>query len=137
MALQLSTNPLREGLVRERVADPAVFVLFGGAGDLSRRKLMPALFSLYCEGLLPNGFAIIGLGRRDYGDDGYRNEMRDAVEKSGLIHEESCSWDTFAEGISYVTVDYDNPDNYSRIADKLQWADQQRGTSGNRLFYLA
>jgi glucose-6-phosphate 1-dehydrogenase len=137
MPLPVHTNPLREGLPRQRVADPCAIVIFGGTGDLTHRKLMPALFSLYCQGLLPNGFAVIGVGRSQYSDDEYREEFRRTLAESGALDEFPCAWEDFAAALAYVSADFSDPQAYGGIAKKLQWADDNRGASGNRLIYLA
>jgi glucose-6-phosphate 1-dehydrogenase len=137
MALTLESNPLREGLARQRVADPCAFVIFGGTGDLAHKKLVPALFSLSCQGLLPSGFAMIGVGRRDRTDKEHSEDLRKSVEKAGLFREGSCAWENFEPVIKYASVDYNDLSSYKKIADAVNWADEHCGTSGNRLFYLS
>ena len=137
MSLKLDTNPLREAPGRRNVADPCTFVILGATGNLTQRKLMPALFSLNCQGLLPYGFAIVGLALDDLTEEQYREKMHGAVEKSGRLGELSCVWDDFAAGMRYVSANYDDLDGYKRLAEMLEWADKERGTSGNRLIYLA
>jgi glucose-6-phosphate 1-dehydrogenase len=137
MPLSLETNPLRQGLPREALADPCAFVIFGASGDLTKRKLMPALFSLYCQGMLSQGFAVIGFARTDYTDEQFREQMRQAVERSGQLEVGSCAWEDFASCLTYVSADYDNPEAYRQIGDRLAWSDKEHGTSGNRLIYLA
>jgi glucose-6-phosphate 1-dehydrogenase len=137
MSLLLETNPLREGLPREQVVDPFVLILFGATGDLTRRKLMPALFSLYCQGLLPAGFAVIGVARSRYSDDEYRDHIHSALQESGALGQTKCAWEDFAAGLHYVSGDYDHPEVYQRLLDKSEAIDKERGTTGNRLFYLA
>ena len=137
MALTLDTNPLREGLITKTAADPCAFVILGATGSLTQRKLMPALFSLNCYGLLPYGFAVVGLALNDYTEEEYRNLMRQAVEKSGKLGELSCVWDDFAAGMRYVSANYDDIEGYKKLAEMLKWADEERGTSGNRIIYLA
>src|SRR5690242_17975473 len=102
MPISLETNPLRQGLVREQAADPCSFVILGATGDLSQRKLMPALYSLYCQGLLPQGFAIIGMALENYDDEGYRKFIHEAIDRAGEIASPACSWENFAAGIRYV-----------------------------------
>ena len=87
----LETNPLREGLI-EHMAEPCAIVIFGASGSLTQRKLMPALFSLACYGLLPPGLAIIGVALNKYSEDEFRELMRQSVEKAGLLGEGSCAW---------------------------------------------
>jgi glucose-6-phosphate 1-dehydrogenase len=75
-------NPLRVGLRLSDVPGPCALVIFGGSGDLAHRKLVPALYNLALRGLLPAGFAVVGIGRSDYGgDEGYRESMRESVAK--------------------------------------------------------
>jgi glucose-6-phosphate 1-dehydrogenase len=78
---------------------------------------MPALFSLYCQGLLPNGFAIIGLGRSEFTDESYREEMRKAVEASGRLSELSCAWEDFAAAMTYVTGNYNDSEAYKQLQE--------------------
>src|ERR671912_2118630 len=80
-ATQPLENPLREGLRLERVPDPASFVLFGATGDLAHRKVVPALFQLWRTHLLPHEFTIVAVGRREYSDEAFRQELRDSVGK--------------------------------------------------------
>src|SRR2546426_12667334 len=77
----LATNPLREGLEQERVPDASCLVIFGASGDLTQRKLIPALYSLAQDGLLPTGQTIIGFSRRNYTDDELRIAIRDSCDK--------------------------------------------------------
>ena len=133
----LEANPLREGLIRKKVAEPSAFVIFGASGSLTQRKLMPALFSLACYGMLPPGLAIIGVALNDFTDDQFRELMRQAVEKAGLLGEGSCAWENFAPDLRYLQADFDDPNSFKKLADLLDWADKSHGTSGNRLFHLA
>jgi glucose-6-phosphate 1-dehydrogenase len=137
VALVLDTNPLREALMRQKVADPCAVVIFGGRGDLAHRKLMPALFSLSCQGLLPSGFAVIGIGRKDIPDEEHRRDLEKSVEQAGLLGTGSCAWEDFAAGLKYVSADHTDLEDYQKISEALDWADETRSTSGNRLFYLA
>ncbi len=137
MPLLLDTNPLREGLPTERVAEPCAVVIFGGTGDLSHRKMMPALFSLYCKGLLPAGFAIIGVGRRARSEDDFRESVRASLEMAQVLGPGSCAWEDFAAAIKYVAADHTAPEDYQGISEALTWADTERGAAGNRLIYLA
>lgn len=137
MPISLDTNPLRLGLTREQVAEPCVFAIIGGTGDLAQRKLMPALFSLYCQGLLPQGFAIIGMALSNYSDDEYRELMRQAVERAGGMAGPACAWENFASGIRYITADFTNPNAYKQLVEMNDWATRERGTSGNIIVYMA
>ncbi len=79
MAQPMTLNPLRRGLVEDKTSDACAVVIFGASGDLTRRKLMPALYNLAASRLLPGGFAVVGVARREKTDEAFRSEMREAV----------------------------------------------------------
>src|SRR6266508_1160114 len=131
-------NPLNWGLEAQRVPRPCAMVIFGATGDLNRRKLMPALYRLSAQRQLPAGFTVIGVGRRDIGDDQFRRMMHDAlIEHKVMRSGEDPLWLSFAQGIRYVQSGLDDPAGYEHIAAALADADTTRGTGGNRLYYLA
>ncbi|HEX5825972.1 MAG TPA: glucose-6-phosphate dehydrogenase [Candidatus Limnocylindrales bacterium] len=131
-------NPLREGLRLERVPDPAVFVLFGATGDLAHRKVVPALFQLWRTHLLPHEFTIVAVGRREYSDDAFRQELKEAVEKHSRVQPvDRETWDDLAKRIVYHRGDFGDPSMYQSLAERLEGLDETSGTRGNRLFYLA
>lgn len=136
MTLALAPNPLRAGLRLQRVPEPAVLVIFGGTGDLTSRKLMPALYDLARQRLLPAAFAVVGTGRGDLSSGQYRAQMREAVashSRSRPLNEDV--WESFAERIAYVPVGTDA--GYADLRQSLERYDEHLGTAGNRLFYLA
>ncbi len=113
-------------------------VIFGGSGDLTRRKLVPALYNLSRERHIPGGFTILGLSRSPMGDEDYRRRLLEWVDKSEEgIHSDSASWDPFSQGIHYLATDFHDPATYPRIKASLLQFDRERGTSGNRIYYLA
>jgi glucose-6-phosphate 1-dehydrogenase len=119
-----------------RVPGPLAMVIFGGTGDLSRRKLVPALFRLHCESLLPEEFALVGAAMEKYSDDEYRALLREAVV--GEVEGDSLeNWDRFAEHLFYVHADFGDPAEFLKLKDRLQGLDAEKGTGGNRLYYLA
>ena len=131
-------NPLRAGLRLERAAGPCAFVIFGATGDLAKRKLIPALFRLVQQHLLPAEFAVVGLGRTQMPDEEFRSRMREALLESfedGGLDEEV--WQSFARAMRFLTSDVRNPEDYRRLAALLEEVDRERGTAGNRLFYLS
>src|SRR6266511_2771543 len=132
-----TTNPLRAGLRMQRTPEPATMVIFGATGDLTHRKLVPALYNLQRERLLPPGFNVIGFARRDWSDDFFRNSLLKDARQHSRSGVEDTLWQSFAEGISYVQASFDDPAGYTTLSQKLNELDQQRGASGNRLFYLA
>ena len=138
MAVMTVENPLRAGMRLERTPDPCTMVIFGATGDLTRRKLMPALYSLWREHLLPGGFSVIGFSRTPMSDDQFREDMKSAVKEFGNDGQvETAEWDSFAEGLFYIPALADRPDEYHHLATLLDDVDKRRGTGGNRLFYLA
>jgi len=129
-------NPLREGLRLARTPEPATLVLFGGSGDLAGRKLLPALYNLALQRLLPASFAVVGAARRPQSDEAFRAELHDAVtqfSRTKPINEEV--WGSFAQNIRFVAT----PDDagYDALRETLDKVDSDLGTNGNRLFYLA
>ncbi|HSP33881.1 MAG TPA: glucose-6-phosphate dehydrogenase [Thermoanaerobaculia bacterium] len=134
----LETNPLREGLDQERVPDASALVIFGASGDLTQRKLIPALYSLAHDGLLPAGQTIIGFARPDYTDDAFRVAMREACDKYSRTRPvDPAVWDNFAKGLFYVRGDFSEPEAYVRLRRKIEECDRSRGTGGRRLYYFA
>ena len=129
-------NPLRASLPRTRVPDPCTIVLFGATGDLTHRKLAPALYRMAAEGQLPAEFAIIGFARREWNDQTLRDELRKSLEPAGLPGFEA-SWPSFADHILFSPGTFDDPAAYQKLKETLERADQSHGTKGNRLFYLA
>ena len=134
----VAENPLRAGMRLERTAEPCAVVIFGASGDLARRKLIPALYRLVQERLLPAEFAIVGLGRSPMSDEEFREKMKAAVvefSESKSVDEEI--WRSFAEGMQFLPSNIDRPECYGELAKRLEQVDQERGTQGNRLFYLS
>lgn len=131
-------NPLRPAVAGTRVPDPCVMVIFGGTGDLSRRKLIPALASLSREGHLPAGFSVVGIGRNPKSHEAYRNELREAVS-SHSRHGPGGEGDfaALSEGIWYQAGDIGDPELYRSLRTLLDEIDRTRGTAGNRILYLA
>ena len=106
-------NPLREGVRLERTAEPCAVVIFGASGDLAKRKLIPALYRLVQERLLPAEFAIIGLGRTPMTDDEFREKMKAAVvEFSEAKRVDEEVWQSFAQGIRFLPSDIGKPECY-------------------------
>jgi len=131
-------NPLREGLRLERTAEPCTVIIFGASGDLTKRKLVPALYRLSQEKLLPAEFAVVGFSRSAMSHDDFRSKMKDGVitfSEAKRVDEEV--WRSFAQGIFYVPGDINNPDAYRRLSELLDQIDRERGTAGNRVFYLS
>ena len=99
-------NPLLEGLTLRRRPDPCILVIFGASGDLTSRKLMPALYSLAYRRLLPEKFAVVGAARSDEGDDEFRERMKQAVQEHARDPFREDVWETLASGMHYATLDF-------------------------------
>lgn len=130
-------NPLRVGLRSRRVPEPLALVIFGITGDLTRRKLLPALFRLYGEGVLPSGFSMVGVARRDWTHDECGRMVREALEEHLGEPLGERLWDGFAAGIRFCPGEFGDAQTYERLRDGLRAVDQERVHTGNRLFYLA
>jgi glucose-6-phosphate 1-dehydrogenase len=131
-------NPLREGLRLERMPEPCTMVICGATGDLTERKLAPALYNLMLGGFLPPEFTVVCFARRDWSDQQLRDHFREAVDEYSRNRPvKPAIWDSFAQGIEYHHGDLKDPAAYAELARRLDRIDRDRGTSGNRLFYLA
>jgi len=131
-------NPLREGLRLERVPDPVIFVLFGATGDLAHRKVFPALYQLWRTRLLPHEFSVVAVGRRPYTDEAFREEIRATLDRfCRVLPLDREEWDELSERIVYHRGDFADPATYNGLAVRLDQLDVERGTRGNRIFYLA
>jgi glucose-6-phosphate 1-dehydrogenase len=129
---------MRSGMRMERTAEPCTVIIFGASGDLAKRKLIPALYRLVQERLLPAEFAIVGLGRTAMTDDEFRDKMKASVlEFSEAKHVDEEIWHSFAQGIHFLPSNIDKPECYSVLSEMLDKVDAERGTQGNRLFYLS
>ncbi|HXX62107.1 MAG TPA: glucose-6-phosphate dehydrogenase [Candidatus Sulfotelmatobacter sp.] len=132
-----TANALRAGLRLEKVPDPCAIIIFGGTGDLSHRKILPALYNLTRAGLLPAEQTIVSFARRPYSDDAYRTEMAEAVTEFSRVPVEQALWHDFATGIFYQSGDFTDLAAYKALEARLEALDAERGTRGNRLFYVA
>jgi glucose-6-phosphate 1-dehydrogenase len=128
-------NPLRVGLRRDRGAEPCTVVIFGASGDVTRRKLVPALYNLHLDRLLPTGFAVVGVARREMSDDAFIETLRGGTQEHSRRESSEETWREIASGLSYVTAA--GEEDYRKLAAHLDRLDRERGTCGNRLFYLA
>lgn len=132
------TNPLEERSRQHKVADPCVLVIFGATGDLTARKLIPALYNLTQDGQLPAHFACVGFARRDKSHDMFREEMHDAVTQFSRTKPiDPNLWQTFSEQLFYHRSEFDQQEGYEKLREFLQQLDLQFGTKGNRVYYLS
>jgi glucose-6-phosphate 1-dehydrogenase len=130
-------NPLEEGLLLRRTPDPCALVIFGASGDLTHKKLMPALYSLMFRRLLPARFAIVGVARTDGDDDAFRSDMKDAVQKHARDEFREDVWDQLAQNMHYVATDFADDAGENALQDLLTKLDEERTLGGNRVYYLA
>jgi glucose-6-phosphate 1-dehydrogenase len=130
-------NPLLEGLRLRRTPEPCALVIFGASGDLTQRKLMPALYSLAFRRLLPDNFAVVGVARSEETIEAFRERMREAVEKHARDEFREDVWNPLAEALSYLATDFADPEGEDRLAAHLTELDETRGTAGNRVYYFA
>jgi glucose-6-phosphate 1-dehydrogenase len=128
------TNPLREESVTLKAADPCTIIVFGATGDLTHRKLIPALFRLSKQKLLHPRSAIVGFARRDFTTEAFRDEMRRAVEPTGPA---TADWDRFAEMLYYVPGVFEDHEAFRSLGKLLGEIEEKRGIPGNRIFYFA
>ncbi|MCS6800089.1 MAG: glucose-6-phosphate dehydrogenase [Myxococcota bacterium] len=131
-------NPLREELEDDRLPPPCTMVIFGASGDLTARKLVPALYTLWKERWLPPAFAIVGVARRDESDDAFRARMREACTRFARARPvDTADWDAFAAALFYHAADFDDPRGYVSLAARLDRIERARGTGGDRIYYLS
>jgi glucose-6-phosphate 1-dehydrogenase len=133
-----AVNPLREGLRLGRMPEPCTMVICGATGDLTERKLGPALYNLLLGGFLPPEFTVVGMARREMSDEQFRAHLRDGVDRYSRNRPiKESIWDSFGQGIFYHHGSFDDATAWRDLAGLLDRIDRDRGTAGNRLFYLA
>ena len=116
----------------------SVIFIFGGSGDLNKRKLAPALFNLYLDSWMPEKFSIVGLGRTPYSNDHFRDHLLESVQEfSRRKNEPESLWNEFAQYISYLEMDAEDAASYSKISDYVKELEQKWGEHPNVIFYLA
>ncbi len=136
--LDEAANPFREGFASDRVPAPCVVVIFGAAGDLTKRKLVPALYNLAVSRLLPAGFSVVGVGRATLTDEAFRASQRESLAKfSRRKPVDEVVWNDFAQGMSFVAGTFEDPATFTALRERLDELDRARGTRGNRVFYLS
>src|ERR1700678_4169195 len=120
----------------ERIPEPGILVIFGASGDLTKRKLLPALFHLSQNNLLPANFSIVGVARRPLGEE-CAADMRDGILQFGGVQTDDPKLDDFVKQISYFPLNFDDPASYAGLKAELERIDAEKGLGGDRLFYLA
>lgn len=126
----------RQLVIPERRPDPCALVIFGASGDLTRRKLVPALWHLRQQGLLPQAFILLGVARRELDDESFRAQMRQALDET-VDSRDAEQMDAFLQQLFYVQGDYGDSGAYEILRDRLEGLEPEWGTGGNRCFYCA
>ena len=129
-----SSSSSESQLPEVQIEDSQTVVIFGGTGDLTRRKLLPALFAMEAEGRLPESLRIVAFGRREYTNESFREEMKDEVTKFRRIEGEKGDLDRFIERVDYFKGNLDEEDSFVRLGEELSEADKY---PPNRVFYLS
>jgi glucose-6-phosphate 1-dehydrogenase len=137
MSEEHPTNPLREGLSTKAVPQPCAVVIFGATGDLTHRKLVPALYNIAADGELPPAVAVVGFARRPKTDEEFRQEMEEATRKFSRQTVRDEIWAGFAKSLFYHQSEFGDEEGYKKLAERLDKLDAESGTRGNRLFYFA
>lgn len=117
--------------------DPQVVVIFGASGDLTRRKLLPALYHLFVENMLPEGFAVVGYSRSGLSDEDFRAQAREALERFARCSVDAEEWSEFARRLSYVSGGFDGSNAMDHLRGHLDAVDRRHRTQGGRLYYAA
>lgn len=134
-----TTNLLRdpEDQRLNRIAGPSALVIFGVTGDLSRKKLMPAVYDLANRGLLPPGFALVGFARRDWEDQDFAAVVREAVEQHARTPFREETWQQLLRGIRFVSGEFGDDEAFAQLRRTVEELDVERGTMGNHAYYLS
>src|SRR5947209_8199068 len=132
-------NPLRDPRDRRlpRVPDPCALVVFGVTGDLSRKKLIPAIYDLANRGLLPPGFVLLGFARRDWGVGEFESLARESAEQHSRTEFRPDVWKRIADSLCFLPGSFDDDDAFDSLAAKLVELEQTHGINGNAAFYLS
>jgi glucose-6-phosphate 1-dehydrogenase len=130
-------NPFQDTLIQHHRAEPCTLVIFGATGDLTHRKLIPALYNIAVGGDLPPQFKVVGFARRDKSDDVFREELRVANAKHSRQGHSEELWESFSKSIHYHRSEFEDTEGYQALGKLLDDFDEERGTVANRLFYLA
>ncbi|MFG2893284.1 glucose-6-phosphate dehydrogenase [Streptomyces sp. NPDC048248] len=134
-----SSNPLRDAQDRRlpRIAGPSGLVIFGVTGDLSRKKLMPAVYDLANRGLLPPGFSLIGFARREWEHEDFAKEVYEAVKQHSRTPFREEVWQQLVQGCRFVQGNFDDDDAFETLKNTINELDKAQGTGGNFAFYLS
>jgi glucose-6-phosphate 1-dehydrogenase len=130
-------NPLTAGLTRTLIPQPSTLVIFGGTGDLSTRKLIPAVYNLMLDGLLPANYAVVGFARHENDDAGFRALARQGIERFSRRPLDEARFAEYAQRLFYVSGTFDDPASYDELRRCLEKVEADLGIPANRVFYLS
>ena len=131
-------NPLKEGIRLEKAGEPCAMVILGAHGDLTKRKLLPALYALFIQDLLPPGFCIVGMSRTKMTDDEFRASMQEAIQKFATdLPFDAKTWDRFAGAMYYRSSNFGKEEGFADVKALLKDLEEKHGTRGNNIFYMA
>src|SRR5437868_2314759 len=128
---------LTVGLAAPVAAQPVTIVIFGGGGDLAHRKLLPALYNLHVDGLLPPNTAVVGVGRKAMSDDAYRDFAKDGITHFSRRTIDDKEWNEFAAQLFFTTAEIDGDSSLATLGAKLDLVEHERQSNGERIYYLA
>src|SRR5579864_1489886 len=134
--VMISPEALKASQHSERSPDPCIVVIFVASGDLTKRKLLPALYHLEQAGNLPDNFAVVGVARRPL-EQTFAADMKEGIEAGGGVDASEDKLSPFVDRISYHAMNFDDSEGYTGLKELLAQLDEKFGTLGNRLFYLA
>src|SRR6202022_505421 len=124
MTDKMPVNPLLQGLASRAMPEPFSVIIFGATGDLTHRKLVPALYNLAADGDLPPGLAVVGFARRDKTDEVFRKELSEAAHKNSREKINEDLWKNFANSIFYHRSEFGDPEGYRRLKERLEQIDR-------------
>ncbi|MDH3383328.1 MAG: glucose-6-phosphate dehydrogenase, partial [Deltaproteobacteria bacterium] len=130
-------TPLAGGMPATVVPLPCILIIFGASGDLTKRKLIPALYGLFREHLLPEGFAVLGVSRTPYADDAFRDHLRDEIRDGSPGTFDQRSWDDFARRLFYHPGDIGDPPGANSLGDRIRVVAKECRIPGNLVFYAS
>ena len=135
----MTINPLRDPFDRRmhKIAGPSGLIMFGVTGDLSRKKLLPAIYDLANRGLLPPAFSLVGFARRDWSEDDFEKIVYEAVKSHARTTWSEDVWQQLSKGIRFVSGRHDDPAAFAKLRETVDELDRERGTAGNHAFYLS
>jgi glucose-6-phosphate 1-dehydrogenase len=135
--MSIQANPLIAGLGENLIPQPCTLIIFGGSGDLSHRKLLPAIYNLALDGVLPTNIAVVGFARNEFDDASFRDYAKDGIQKFSRQPLDEVHWPHYQKSIYYVKGSFDDPAAYAALKKRLDEIEPAHGIPQNRIFYLS